>query len=116
MTPRVKKAVDRARHYQYQILQEISKHQTVDNSDRSLISTAYIKMVVGDYGAILTLIERDNPGSAFKLFRLLYEDVINALWVQAFATPAVIKKLLKGKKGQVPGSMASRTKKLDTIF
>jgi hypothetical protein len=29
----------------------------------------------------------------FKLFRLLYEDVINALWVQAFAPPGVIKKL-----------------------
>ena len=72
-------------------------------------------MVVGDYGAILTLVEAENPGAAFKLFRLLYEDVINALWVQAFAPPGVIKKLLKGKKGQVPGTMAERAAKLDTI-
>ena len=116
MTPRIKNCVERARHYQHQILQEISKHQTADNSDRSLVSTAYIKMVVGDYGAILTLVEAENPGAAFKLFRLLYEDVINALWVQAFAPPGIIKKLLKGKKGQVPGTMAERAAKLDTIF
>jgi hypothetical protein len=116
MTPRITKCVERARYYQDQILKEVSKHQTADNSDRSLVSTAYIKMVVGDYGAILTLVEAENPGAAFKLFRLLYEDVINALWVQAFAPPGVIKKLLKGKKGQVPGTMAERAAKLDTIF
>jgi hypothetical protein len=80
-TRRIKNCVERARHYQHQILHEISKHQTADNSDRSLVSTAYIKMVVGDYGAILTLVEGENSGAAFKLFRLLYEDVINALWV-----------------------------------
>ena len=54
-------------------------NQTADNSDRSLVSTAYIKMVNGDYGAILSLVAAENPGAAFKLFRLLYEDVINAL-------------------------------------
>jgi len=116
MTPRITKCVERARHYQDQILKEVGKHQTADNSDRSLVSTAYIKMVNGDYGAILTLVAAGNPGAAFKLFRLLYEDVINALWVQAFAPTGVIKKLLKGKKGQVPGTMAERAAKLDTIF
>lgn len=72
--------------------------------------------MVGDYGAILTLVEAENPGAAFEVFRLLYEDVINALWVQAFAKPGVVKKLLHGKHGQVPGTMATRAKKLDTIF
>jgi len=116
MTPRIKNCVERARYYQDLLLKEISKHQTADNSARSLVSTAYIKMVVGDYSAILSLVEAENPGAAFKLFRLLYEDVINALWVQAFAKPSVVKKLLHGKHGQVPGTMATRTKKLDTIF
>lgn len=116
MTPRITKCVERARYYQDQILKEVSKHQTADNSDRSLVSTAYIKMVNGDYSAILTLVAAENPGGAFKLFRLLYEDVINALWVQAFASPGVVKKLLKSKKGQVPGKMAERAAKLDTIF
>jgi len=116
MTPRIMKCVERARHYQDQLLKEVSKHQTADNRDRSLVSTAYIKMVNGDYGAILTLVAAENPGAAFKLFRLLYEDVINALWVQAFAPTRVIKKLLQGKKGQVPGTMTERAAKLDTIF
>lgn len=116
MTPRIKNCVQRSRHYQHQILQEISKHQTADNSDRSVVATAYIKMVVGDYSAILVLVEADNHGAAFKLFRLLYEDVINTLWVQAFAKPSVVKELLHGKHGQVPGTMAARAKKLDTIF
>ena len=72
--------------------------------------------MVGDYGAILTLVDAENPGAAFKLFRLLYEDVINALWVQAFAKPSVVKKLLHGKSGKVPDTMATRTEKLDTIL
>ena len=116
MTPRIKNCIERARHYQDQILQELSKHQTVDDSDRSLVSTAYMKMENGDYGAILSLVAAENPGAAFKLFRLLYEDVVNALWVQAFAPSGVVKKLLHGKKGQVPGTMAERAAKLDTIF
>ena len=116
MTPRIKNCLERARYYQHEVLQEMSKHQTADSSDRSLVATAYIKMVVGDYGAILTLIEADNPSAAFKLFRLLYEDIINALWVQAFAKRNVVKKLLHGKHGQVPGTMALRAKRLDTIF
>lgn len=116
MTPRIENCIQRARHYQDQVLQEISKHQTVDNSDRSLVATAYIKMVVGDYSAILTLVGAENPGAAFKLFRLLYEDVINALWVQAFAKPKEVKKLLHTKRGQVPGTMATRAERLDTIF
>ncbi len=40
MTPHIKNCVERARHYQDEILQEISKHQTADNTDRSLLSTA----------------------------------------------------------------------------
>jgi hypothetical protein len=40
MTPRITKCVERARYYQDQILKEVSKHQTADNSDRSLVSTA----------------------------------------------------------------------------
>jgi len=116
MSPRIKNCVERARYYQDLLLKEISQHKTVDNSDRSLASTAYVKMVNGDYSAILSLVEAENPGAAFKLFRLLYEDVINALWVQAFAKPGVIKKLLHTKKGEVPRSMAQRAAKLDTIF
>ena len=50
------------------------------------------------------------------MFRLLYEDVINALWVQAFTKPSVIKKLRHSKNGEVPGNMATRAKDLDTIF
>ncbi len=72
MTPHIKNCVERARHYQDEILQEISKHQTADNTDRSLLSTAYIKMANGDYSAILSLVAAENPGAAFKLFRLLY--------------------------------------------
>jgi hypothetical protein len=36
--------------------------------------------------------------------------------VQAFAKDNLIKKLLHGKDGKVPGHMADRTKDLDTIF
>jgi Family of unknown function (DUF6988) len=116
MTPRIKNCVERARCYQDQILLEISKHQTADGSDRSVVATVAIKMAAGDFKAILTEIDNDNPGPAFKLFRLLYEDVVNALWAQAFATAELIGKLLHTDHGQLPGSMAERAEKLDTIF
>ena len=116
MTNRIKHCVERANHYQNEVLKEISKHPTSDNSDRSLVATAYIKMAVGDFKAILTEIGNDNPGPAFKLFRLLYEDVVNALWAQAFAKDELIAKLLHTDHGQLPGSMAERAEKLDTIF
>jgi hypothetical protein len=116
MTPRIKNCIERARHYQDQILRELSKYESADHSDRSLVSTTYMKMGNSDYGAILSLVAAENPGAAFKLFRPFYEDIVNALWIQAFAPPGVIKELLHGKNGQVPGTMAERAAKLDTIF
>jgi hypothetical protein len=98
------------------MLQEISKIPTADTSDRSRVATAFIKMAVGDFNGILTEIGNDNPGPAFKLFRLLYEDVVNGLWAQAFAKDELIDKLLHGTDGQLPGHMADRAKELDTIF
>ena len=73
-------------------------------------------MCVGDFKAILTEIDTGNPGPAFKLFRLLYEDVVNTLWAQAFANDELIAKLLHSHHGQLPGYMAERAEKLDTIF
>jgi hypothetical protein len=116
MTPRIKNCVRRARHYQGQILREISNCRAVDDSDRSVVATAGINMAVGDFKAILTEIDNNNPGPAFKLFRLLYEGVVNALWTQVFATDEVIGKLLRTGHGRLPGSMAERAEKLDTIF
>jgi DNA processing protein len=108
--------IERAAHYRDEMLQEISKIPTADTSDRSHVATAFIKMAVGDFNAILTEIGNDNPGPAFKLFRLLYEDVVNGLWAQAFAQDELIDKLLHGTDGQLPGHMAERAKELDTIF
>ncbi|MGA7795853.1 MAG: hypothetical protein WCA19_22705 [Candidatus Acidiferrales bacterium] len=116
MTPRIKHCVERATHYREGILQEISKQKTADNSDRSRVATAFINMAAGDFKAILTEIGNDNNGPALKLFRFLYEDVINALWIQSFATDELIKELLHGQNGQVPGYMKDRAKELDTIF
>jgi hypothetical protein len=73
-------------------------------------------MAAGDFKAMLAEIDNDNPGPAFKLFRLLYEDLVNALWAQAFAPDELIGKLLHSSHGKLPGSMAERAKKLDTIF
>jgi hypothetical protein len=108
--------IERAAHYRDEMLQEISKIPTADTSDRSHVATAFIKMAVGDFNAILTEIGNDNPGPAFKRFRLLYEDVVNGLWAQAFAKDELIEKLLHRKDGQLPGHMADRVKELDTIF
>lgn len=116
MTPGIKNCVERARYYQDQILREISKHRPADESERSLVAIAFIKMAAGDFKAMLTEVESDNPGPAFKLFRLLYEDVVNALWTQAFAPDELVGKLLHSSHGKLPGSMAERAKKLDTIF
>ncbi len=80
-----------------------------------MVSTAFIKMAYGDFKAILTEMGNENPGPAFKMFRFLYEDVVNGLWVQAFATDEGIADLLH-TDGQVPGTMAARAAKLDTIF
>jgi hypothetical protein len=79
VTDRIKHCVERATHYRDEVLQEISKHPTADNSDRSLVAMAFIKMAVGDFNAILTEISNENNGPALTLFRFLYEDVINAL-------------------------------------
>jgi hypothetical protein len=73
-TTSIKNCVERATHYREQILQEVSKHQTADSSDRSLVATAFIKMAAGDFKAILTEIGNNNQGPALKLFRFLYED------------------------------------------
>jgi DNA processing protein len=108
--------IERASHYRDEVLQEISEIPIADTSDRSRVATAFIKMAVGDFNAILTEIGNDNPGPAFKLFRLLYEDVVNGLWAQAFAKDELIHKLLHGTDGQLPGHMADRAKELDTIF
>ena len=116
MTDRIRRCIERAKYYQDKMLQELSKHPTADDSDRSLVATAYIKMAVGDFKAILTEISNENPGPAFKLFRLLYEDLVNALWTQAFAKDKLIAQLLDRKDGQLPGTMAERAAKLDTVF
>ncbi len=73
-------------------------------------------MAAGDFKGIIAEIASDNPGPSFKLFRLLYEDVVNGVWAQAFGSDEMIAKLLHGKDGQLPGHMAERTAKLDTIF
>jgi hypothetical protein len=116
MTPRIKNCIERAHHYQNEVLQEISKHQTVDNSDRSVVATAFIKMAAGDLKGIISEIGNNNPGPAFKLFRLLYEDVVNGLWAQAFAPDNIIADLLHTDHGQLPGKMWERAEKLETIF
>jgi hypothetical protein len=116
MTDRIKHCVKRAAHYRDEVLKEISKHPTADKSDRSLVATAFIKMAAGDFNGIISEIGNGNPGPAFKLFRLLYEDVVNGLWVQAFAPDDVIAKLLHTDHGQVSGTMAARAEKLDGVF
>jgi hypothetical protein len=116
MPDRIKHCIARAEHYRNEVLREISKHPTADDSERSIVATAYIKMAVGDFNAILTEIGNENRGPAFKLFRLLYEDVVNGLWAQAFARDKLITALLHTKHGQLAGTMAQRAKKLDTVF
>jgi hypothetical protein len=116
MTPRIKNCVDSAFYYQNEILQEISKHSTADTSDRSHVAMAFISMAVSDFKAILTEVSNDNPGPAFKTFRLLYEDVVNGLWTQQFGSDDLIDKLLNADNGELPGSIANRAAKLDTVF
>jgi hypothetical protein len=73
-------------------------------------------MAAGDFRGIISEIGSGNPGPAFKLFRLLYEDVVNGLWAQAFASDDLIAELLHTDHGQLPGKMWQRAEKLDTIF
>jgi hypothetical protein len=112
----IKHWVERADYYRDEATKELSKHGTADNSDRSLVSTAFIKMAESDFRGIISEIQNANPAPAFKLFRLLYEDVINGLWAQAFASEDTINKLLHTDDGEVPGKMWTRAAKLDTIF
>jgi hypothetical protein len=115
-TDRISYCVERAAHYRDEVLKEISKHPTADISDRSLVATAFIKMAAGDFQGIISEIGNHNPTPAFKLFRLLYEDVVNGLWTQSFAPDDVIAALLHSDHGQLPGTMAERVTKLDMIF
>ena len=69
MTNHVEHWTDRADHYRDEVLKEISKHSTTDGSDRSLVSTAFIKMAACDFQGIVSEIRGDNPAPAFKLFR-----------------------------------------------
>jgi hypothetical protein len=116
MTSRIKNCVERAAHYRDEVLKEISKHATADASDRSWVATAFLKMAAGDLKGIISEIRDGNPTPAFKLFRLIYEDVVNGLWVQAFAPDEVAHELLHTDHGQVSGTMAERTARLDTVF
>jgi hypothetical protein len=69
------------------VLQKISKQPTADTSDRSVAATAFIKMAAGDFKGIISEIGSDNPGPAFKLFRLLkkcpsiFFTMVRLLWV-----------------------------------
>jgi len=116
MTSRIKNCVERAAHYRDEVLKEISRHATADASDRSWVATAFLKMAAGDLKGIISEIRDGNPTPAFKLFRLLYEDVVNGLWVQAFAPDEVVHELLRTDHGQVSGKMTERAARLDTVF
>lgn len=108
--------LDRADYYRDEVIKEISKHGTADNSDRSAVATAFIKMAESDFRGIISEIRNGNQAPSFKLFRLLYEDVINGLWAQAFASDDVTKGLLHADDGKLPGKMKERAAQLDTIF
>lgn len=112
----IKHWLDRADYYRDEVIKEISKHGTADNSDRSAVATAFIKMAESDFRGIISEIRNGNQAASFKLFRLLYEDVINGLWAQAFASDDVIKELLHADDGKLPGKMKERAAQLDTIF
>jgi hypothetical protein len=112
----IKHWLDRADYYRDEVIKEISKHGTADNSDRSAVATAFIKMAESDFRGIISEIRNGNQAPSFKLFRLLYEDVINGLWAQAFASDGVIKELLHADDGKLPGKMKERAAHLDTIF
>jgi hypothetical protein len=112
----IKQWLDRADYYRGEVIEEVSKHGTADDSDRSAVATAFIKMAESDFRGIISEIRNDNPAPSFKLFRLLYEDVINGLWTQAFAPDDVIKGLLHSDDGKLPGKMKERAAQLDTIF
>ena len=116
MPNQVKHWADRADHHRGEVLKEISQHSTTDGSDRSLVSTAFIKMAENDFRGIISEVRNANHSPAFKLFRLLYEDVINGLWAQAFATNDTIHDLLHTDDGKLPGKMKERAAELDTIF
>ena len=116
MATSIKHCAGRAAHFRDEVLKEISKHPTADTTDRSVVATAFIKMAAGDFAAIIEAIEGGNRGPAFKLFRLLYEDIVNGLWAQAFAPDNLIANLLHTSHGQLPGTMAERAATLDTIF
>ena len=73
-------------------------------------------MAESDFRGIILEIRDGNPAPAFKLFRLLYEDVINGLCSQAFASDDTINKLLHTDDGELPGKIWTRAAKLDTIF
>jgi hypothetical protein len=104
MTPQIKNCVERATHYRNEVLKEISKHQTADTSDRSVVATAFVRMAASDFMGIISEIASNNPTPAFKLFRLLYEDVVNGLWAQAFGSDDLIAELLHGTDGQFAGT------------
>lgn len=116
MTTNIKHCVERAVHYRKQMLDEVSRHKTADGSERSLVATAFIRMAAGDFQAILTEVGAGNNGPSLKLFRFLYEDTVNALWIQAFAKDELVTELLHRDTGQVPGYMSDRVKDLDKIF
>jgi hypothetical protein len=112
----IKHWLDRADYYRDEVIKEIGKHATADNSDRSVVATAFIKMAESDFRGIISGIRNGNRAPSFKLFRLLYEDAINGLWAQAFASDDVIEKLLHADDGELPGKMKERAAQLDKIF
>ena len=61
-------------------------------------------MAESDFRGIISEIRNGNQAPSFKLFRLLYEDVINGLWAQTFASDDVIKDLLHSADGRLPGA------------
>jgi hypothetical protein len=73
-------------------------------------------MVVSDFDGIVLEISHGNRAAAFRIFRALYEDVVNALWVQEFAPEPLVNELLHGKGVELPGTMPKRAAKLDTVF
>ena len=104
-------------YYRDEVIKEISKHGTTNNSDRSAVATAFIKMAESDFGGIISEIRNGNQAPSFKLFRLLYEDVINgSVGAGVPQSDDIIKELLHADDGKLPGKMKERAAQLDTIF
>jgi len=81
---------------------------------RTVVVAAFIDQMIEHHEALLLLIRSGKVGSAFALFRSIFEGMYRGLWINFCATDNELKKF--EKDDEIPLTMAEMSKAIDEKY